>query len=239
MNTRIHLSITALLLAVYWFFMFHIALYAPADIATFIFIEGGTVESVSPYLWFALAALCLFGRLKMPTRLATAAAAVLLGLREMDLHKSFFQEAAFRTHFLRSNFYLSDIVPLSHKIIGGLLVITLAVLVLYLLKTFVASWRQKDSPRLIHFYTLLAVALLAAAKVADRANMYMEEYFHRPLEAHTNLIVQAFEESAEMAAPVLLCTALIFYGFFRRPNNSAKQNKMLNIIKKQNLKSKK
>ncbi|WP_416192152.1 hypothetical protein [Neisseria sp. CCUG12390] len=213
MKTSRHLKIAVLLLSVYWAFMFHIAFFDPLEISTTIFSENSTIEAVSPYLWFMLAVFCLFSnKLSVPTRLASAVTAVLLGFREMDWHKSFFQEETFRTHFLRSNFYRSDMVPLSHKIIGGLLVLLIIIVAVYLLKTFVRSVRREGKPfQTAYIYTASGIFLLAVAKFADRLNGQMIEFFQKTLPPKINIAVQAFEESTEMIVPVLLCIALILY----------------------------
>ena len=204
--------ITAFLLAIYWGFMLHIALFDPLDIATAIFSEGGTIEAVSPYWWFLLATCCLFGSLTFPTRIAGAVTAVLLGLREMDLHKSFFQQDAFRTHFLRSNFYLSEAVPLSQKIMGAFLAILLMVLAVYLIKTFLTTLKLSQKPyHPAYMYIGFSFVLLAASKFADSLNRLMTEWFQTPLAPEVNIVVQAFEESAEMVTPILLCIAVILY----------------------------
>ncbi|MCP1659945.1 hypothetical protein [Neisseria perflava] len=207
-----HILITLLLLLVYWAFIYHIAIFAPLDLAVFAFSEEGTIEILSPLLWFLLALFYLFGRMALPTRLASAVMAVLFGLREMDMHKSFFQVEGQSTHFLRSNFYFTDIEPLSHKIIGGIFALAILALAFYLIKTFVISFKRSRKPRNPAYgYTALGFVLLVISKFADRLNSDLQEIFNITLPPRSVVLVQAFEESTEMILPVILCIAVILY----------------------------
>ena len=207
MNLSRHFLISTLLLAVYWALVLHVAVFAPLDLANFLFSESGTFEIFSPYLWFLLAIVCLCARFNVLTRLATAATAVLFGLREMDLHKSLFSMS-----FLKTNFYRSDVIPLSDKLLGAAICLFLLLLAFYLGKTFLRHLHQLPRPWPVAYgYTVLAFVLLVASKFIDRLNAQLDELFNITLSERSAVIIQSLEESTEIVLPILLCIAVFLY----------------------------
>lgn len=185
----------------------HIAVFAPLDLVDFLFGESGTFEIFSTCLWFLLAVVCLCGRFTVPIRLAAAAAAVLFGLREMDLHKSLSDMSFLKIHFYRSGF-----IPLSDKLAGIAIILFLLFLVFYLGRTFLKHLRQ--SPRswqAAYGYTVLALILLAASKFADRLNAQLNKLFDITLSERSEAVIRSLEESTEMVLPVLFCIAVFLY----------------------------
>lgn len=207
MNRLPHLSITLLLLTLYWALILQISFFAPLDLAIFLFSEQGTFEIFSPFLWFLLAIVCCFSRLKMTTRLATCSAAILLGLREMDLHKSLFGIS-----FLKTGFYRSENFSLSDKLLGASICLLLLALVGYLAYVFLKTRRRMPHPRPIYYhYMMLTLWLLIISKFSDRLNAHLNKLFHLTLSERTAVIIQSLEESTEMILPVLLCIAVFLY----------------------------
>ncbi len=195
------------LLLCYWAVVMLIAISAPFDTAEFIFSENGIFERVSPYLWFALAALIgLLGRFAVPVRIALVAVTVLLGCREMDWHQTLFGESFLKTAFFRS----ATVLP-EYKVAGALLVLLLAGLAVYLAKTFFSSLKSDTRAKLkqpAYGYLLLALALLAAGKFLDRLPAQLFELFDIAVSEKNAVLMRAWEESTEAVVPVLLAIAV-------------------------------
>ena len=200
------LSLT--IIAVYSGLAVHAALFAPLDSAIYLFSENGPYEFFSPWLWYALAALCLLsGTLASPTRQFAAVSAFMMGMREMDLHKALFEMS-----FLKSRFYTDGNIALSHKLIGLALIVLLLGLLVYLTKTFYQTLKFSDKPLPLSFrYTVLASCSLASSIFLDRLHAQISDLFHIQLHPRIAVVIQALEESTEMLVPLLLCVALLIY----------------------------
>lgn len=180
----------------------------PLKAATRLLEEEGIYERISPWLWFVLALACLAQtKLRLPTRLACAAMAVLLACREMDLHKSLFQMS-----FLKTNFYRSAEIPLAQKFLGFAITLAILLLLLYLGKTFLRWLKHSKGQHLISkSYLIAGIVLVMVSKMADRANRTFYELFAIDLSARATLILQSVEESGEMLMPVCFLIALLAY----------------------------
>ena len=108
------IGISLLLIFLYIGISLHTAFTAPLIVTEYLFSEEGAYEVFSPLLWFVLAFLCLVKlKLQFSTRILSALAALMLGLREMDLHKSLFEMS-----FIKTNFYKSPDIALTDKLLG-------------------------------------------------------------------------------------------------------------------------
>lgn len=145
------LFISFLLIALYLGICIHTALNAPASVTQYLFSESGAFEVMSPWLWYLLAVLCLLNvEIKLNTRVFTAIAATLLGLREMDFHKQVFEMS-----FIKTNFYRSAEIPLMDKLLGFILLLGIIFVFLVLAKKLVQTIRSmKDSLNIAHFFYL-------------------------------------------------------------------------------------
>src|SRR5690606_11246551 len=86
--------------------------------------------------------------IKLNTRVFTAIAATLLGLREMDFHKQVFEMS-----FIKTNFYRSAEIPLMDKLLGFILLLGIIFVFLVLAKKLVQTIRSmKDSLNIAHFF---------------------------------------------------------------------------------------
>lgn len=205
-NKPNYFLLSLLLLPVYWAAAVSAAIILPLDEATHLFEEAGFYEQISPWFWFLLAACCLMGKFRKRTLFATAATAVLFGMREMDLHKTLFDIS-----FLKSRFYLGNDIPFTDKLTGAALVAIIAYLLFYLSHTLWRTFKAAPCIRLTHYrYILLAALMLAASKVLDRTNALAAEWgWH--LSDRAGLIIQSLEESSEALVPVVLICAICAY----------------------------
>lgn len=199
------LRIIILLLAIYLGIAARIALDAPVDVAHYLYSEQGPYETASAWLWLVLAGFTLLCRDLQPrTRISAGLAALLMGAREMDLHKSLFG-----TSFIKVPFYKSASIPLYEKLLGGLLLLALAALLIHLAIALVRQLRKRglnDTPTLLLFTGLV---LGAASKVLDRFSSQMHELFAIEISASIRLLVVALEESLEMTLPLFFILALL------------------------------
>lgn len=145
------LFISFLLIALYVSICVHTALNAPLSVTQYLFSESGAFEVLSPWLWYLLAMLCLLNtEIKLNTRIFTAAAAILLGFREMDFHKRLFDDS-----FIKTNFYRSAEIPLMDKLLGFILLLGIIFVFMVLAKKLVNTIRSmKDSLNIAHFFYL-------------------------------------------------------------------------------------
>jgi len=199
------LRITFFLLAVYLGMAAYAALNGPAEVVHYLYSEQGPYETFSAWLWFLLAALTLLSTpLHMRTRLAAAFAALLMGARELDLHK-----ALFGTSFIKVPFYKSASIPLQDKLLGGLLLLGIIALLVYLVRALLTHLRRRgpgDAPTLL---LLIGLVLGMASKVLDRFSSQMHELFSIDVSATTRLLVVSLEESLEMTLPLFFILALL------------------------------
>ena len=202
------LFISFLLIALYLGICIHTALNAPASVTQYLFSESGAFEVMSPWLWYLLAVLCLLNvEIKLNTRVFTAIAATLLGLREMDFHKQVFEMS-----FIKTNFYRSAEIPLMDKLLGFILLLGIIFVFLVLAKKLVQTIRSmKDSLNIAHFFIFLTIACGGLSKVLDRTTSTLKEEFGIQLVPHTQIMIMTIEEGVEMLLPVLLIVAVLSY----------------------------
>lgn len=122
--------------------------------------------------------------------------------REASLHK-----ALYGVSVLKRNFYLSpDISLISKLIVGSIVLVLLASLLygLYLLYAWLkaGAWRHSSGQFLI-----VGMGLLVGTKILDRMNSILRVDFGVILPAHFAESVVVFEESLEMALPLVLLAA--------------------------------
>lgn len=202
------LFISFLLIALYLGICIHTALNAPASVTQYLFSESGAFEVMSPWLWYLLAVLCLLNfEIKPNTRVFTAIAATLLGLREMDFHKQVFEMS-----FIKTNFYRSAEIPLMDKLLGFILLLGIIFVFLVLAKKLVQTIRSmKNSLNIAHFFIFLTIACGGLSKVLDRTTSTLKDEFGIQLVPHTQIMIMTIEEGIEMLLPVLLIVAVLSY----------------------------
>lgn len=220
MNNKYYFLISLALMLLYWIFAAYIAVNTPLSMAVYLFSETGPYEAFSPWLWFLLAVLCLPAKpLSMKTRLAAGFTAFLLGLREMDLHRSLFEMS-----FLKSRFYFSSNISVPHKMAGLVMIALLLMLAVYLGKTFYRSIKAaRPSLPLSRLYILLSLGIFVVSKLLDRLNAQLNALFSMRLSPQSVVFIQALEESSEMLVPIILCVALLLY---RKPSAAGPYTKL-------------
>lgn len=208
MNNQIPAArILLLLLAVYLGIAAYIALQAPHEVTAFLYSEQGPYEVFSAWLWLLLGVISLCSRALQPrTRIAAGLAALLMGARELDMHKSLFSMS-----FIKTNFYKSADIPLHDKLEGGVILLALLALVLYLLVRMVQHLRRRGISDTSALLLLTALVLGAGSKVLDRFSSQMHELFQIDVSAGVRQMVMVMEESLEMTMPLLLILALLTY----------------------------
>ncbi len=192
-----------------------VTFWGSAEVIEFMSSEAGPYEKLSNVLWLILLILCIQTR-KMEFRIKclTIYGSAFGLIREMDLHKKIFEMS-----FLKSNFYMSSEVAISHKLLGGALLFWLVFTVLYLANRFYHSYKSMASPKpLSHAYILIASICLVGSKFLDRINNQLIHLFDYHLSSHTAAIIVMIEESAEMLVPLLFIIALISYQDKKAPH---------------------
>lgn len=202
------LLISFLLVAIYLSICVHTALNAPLEVTQYLFSELGAFEVLSPWLWYLLAALCLLNtEIKLNTQLFTAAAATLLGFREMDFHKHLFDDS-----FIKTNFYRSADISMMDKVLGFILLLIIILVFLVLAKKLFHTIRNlKTSLDTAHFFIFFTIVCGALSKVLDRTTSTLREEFEIQLIPHTQVVIMAIEEGVEILLPILLIVAVLTY----------------------------
>ncbi len=154
-----------------------------------------------------MGSLLLFHDHRSPKVLPLAALAFLFAAREADLHKAFTVMS-----IEKIKFYLSPDVPVMQKLIGGLVMLAVAGLVVFLARQFYLFFvRQNGAHTPVGQVLLLPVLMLPIAKVLDRGANILKESFGIHLPPTVGQFNAAFEEGMEMAIPVLFIVALLLY----------------------------
>lgn len=199
-------SILLLLLAVHLGMAACTGLSAPPSVTVWLYSEAGPCEVFSVWLWLLLSgAILLCPAVRLPTRVAATAVAMLMSARELDMHKLLFGES-----FIRTNFYRNADTPLSEKLLGGSLLLALLALLAYLLITLVRHLHRhqiSDSSLLL----LSGLTLGASSKVLDRLSSQLHELLQIDLSPLAQQMIVVMEESLELTMPLLLLTALLTY----------------------------
>ncbi|MFD0950334.1 hypothetical protein ACFQ0F_08040 [Paraperlucidibaca wandonensis] len=122
------------------------------------------------------------------------------------MHKALFSDS-----FIKSNFYKSPDTPLYDKLIGGLILLLMIALLIYLAKLMLQFLRNHASSDTSAHLLVYSLALGATSKILDRFSSQMHELFNIAIPANARLVIVAMEESLEMALPLLLILALLTY----------------------------
>ncbi len=180
----------------------------PHDVFTLLFSEQGPFEQLSIVLWALLGAALLLKRpLPLCLRLATAAVAFAFAAREADLHKAYTVMS-----ITKIKFYWSPEVPLPQKLAGGLVLLTLIALLVFLtvqLYGYVVRRRGLLTP--MGQVMALPVLMLPVSKVIDRLPSQLYEMFQIVFPLTVQQLLAAFEEGMEMAMPLLFLVALLLH----------------------------
>ena len=207
MNLLPALRIISCLLFVYAGLASYIALYAPPEIAEYLYSETGPYEVFSVGLWFVLTPVAwLNSSLSTRTRIITGIAAVLLGARELDLHKSLFSMS-----FIKTSFYKSTTIPFQDKVLGALLLIAIIALIVQLGMSFFRHLRQRGVNDLPTLLLVIGLVLGVLCKFLDRFASQMRELFAIQIDPATRQFVGALEESFEMVVPLFIILALLMH----------------------------
>ena len=138
-------------------------------------------------------------------RISVAVAALLMGARELDMHKSLFSMS-----FIKTKFYTSADISFNEKLIGATILILILLLAGYLLAQLLQRMKQRrlDAPLAL---MLMGFGMGLVSKVLDRFSSQMRELFNIYVTNETRLMIMALEESLEMIIPVFLIVALLIY----------------------------
>lgn len=122
--------------------------------------------------------------------------------REAGLHKS-----TYGVSVLKVSFYEATNIPLLSKLIIGGIVLVLFVSLLYGLYLFciwlkAGTWRHSSGQ-----FMIVGMGLLVGTKILDRMNAVLRVDFGVNLPPHFAESVVVFEESLEMALPLVLLAA--------------------------------
>ena len=213
LQIKLVLKITILLSAVYFGLTVYTVLMAPKELTELLYSESSAYEVFSYWLWGGLALLTLASSMSMRLRVSAATAALLMGARELDMHKSLFSMS-----FIKTRFYTSAEITLNEKIIGVTLIILLLVLAAYLFSKLLQRMRQQGLD-LSMLLLLIGLSMGVVGKILDRFSSQMRELLNIVVTDEARLMVMALEESAEMIMPVILMIAVLTY------NNAQKQHK--------------
>ncbi len=202
------LFISLLLIGIYLGICVHIAIFAPVNVTQFLFSESGPFETLSAWLWYLLALLCVLNtELMLKTRFFTSLGAALLGLREMDFHKRLFDDS-----FIKTNFYRSEEIPFMDKLLGIILLLVILFVFFNLAKMFVQGIRQfKLNPHIAYLFITLTILCGGLSKLLDRSSSILRNDFNIKLMQHTEVIIMTIEEGVEMLLPILLVVAVTSY----------------------------
>lgn len=183
---------------------------------SFVFKEGGVVETLSAAGYFAAFALLLFHivRQKKPAGWSLCVMILCFGFRELDFDKRFTTMGVFKARF-----YSSSEVMVSEKAIGVLVILALVVCLYYLIKAharlFFRNLKTFDPVAITVF---LALAVMGASKTLDGLPRKL-----KPLGAvfsnHAKTVLGTVEELLELLVPVLMIAAIL--GAFRSARTKA------------------
>lgn len=213
-QTKLVVQTTLLLFSLYLGLTVHTVLIAPPEITEFLYSETSVYEVFSHWLWGVLAILSLISIMPLRLRISVAAAALLMGARELDMHKSLFSMS-----FIKTKFYTSADITLNEKLIGVTILILILLLAGYLLAQLLQRMKQRclDAPLAL---MLIGFGMGLVSKVLDRFSSQMRELFNIFVTNETRLMIMALEESLEMIMPVFLIMALLIYNASKKQNSA-------------------
>lgn len=212
-QTKLVVQATLLLFSLYLGLTVHTVLIAPPAITEFLYSETSAYEVFSHWLWGVLALLSLISIMPLRLRISVAAAALLMGARELDMHKSLFSMS-----FIKTKFYSSADITLNEKLIGVTILILILLLAGHLLAQLLQRMKQRhlDAPLAL---MLMGFGIGLVSKVLDRFCSQMREFFIISVTNETRLMIMALEESLEMIMPVFFIMALLIYNASKKHNS--------------------
>ncbi|MEN8199997.1 MAG: hypothetical protein ABFR63_07990 [Thermodesulfobacteriota bacterium] len=160
----------------------------------FLISESGPLQNFTVVGYFIafLTALVLQWNKRISLGYSPAIILLVMGLRELDFHSRFTTMG-----IMKSRFYISEAVPLQEKIIGGAILLAVAVIVAaFFLRHYRSFWqalKEKSRPALL---TLSGISFAVISKIIDSTSL---------------LIGEALEESMETAIPYLFLAAMLLY----------------------------
>lgn len=163
--------------------------------------EGGLIEVLTVVFYGLVMLAGVFLTLRgFKAAGLVALLSLLMGLREMDAHKSFTTYGLFKTRL-----YVSPDVPLAEKLIAGAVVMGLLVLVVMAIR---ASWRTLSNRRTAAGVTLLGLGGFGLLlKNIDALPRKLRD-LGVTLDPEILAVSKAIEETGELGLPVLLALAL-------------------------------
>lgn len=173
------------------------------EAAEFALSEAGPFEQLSLVFWALLSGYIIWRWWPGSWQSWALAMLPLIALaREASLHK-----ALYGVSVLKRNFYTSPDFTIISKLITGSIVLVLVASLLYGLYLFclwlkAGAWRHSSGQFLI-----VGMGLLVGTKILDRMNSILHVDFGVILPAHFAESVVVFEESLEMALPLVLLAA--------------------------------
>lgn len=173
------------------------------EAAEFALSEAGPFEQLSLVFWALLSGYIIWRWWPGSWQSWTLAMLPLIALaREASLHK-----VIYGVSVLKRQFYLSADIQLMSKLILGSITLVLVAALLYGLYLFyvwlkAGAWRHSSGQFLI-----VGMGLLIGTKILDRMNSILRADFGIILPTHFAESVVVFEESLEMALPLVLLAA--------------------------------
>ncbi len=175
-----------------------------SDEATaFAISEEGPFEQLSLVFWALLSLYIIWRWWPANHTIWTLALLPLIALaREASLHK-----AIYNISVLKRQFYIASDIPLQSKLLIGTTVLALLAALLYGLYLLAAwlrtgAWRRSSGQ-----FMLVGTGLLISTKILDRMNSILRVDFGIILPRHIAESIVVFEESLEMALPLVLLAA--------------------------------
>ena len=125
---------------------------------------------------------------------------VLFCLRELDLHKIYEGQS-----FLKEPYYVNPDIPLSFKIIGGVLLALLALLAVYFLKQALPLWRAVRARKTWAITIVFTLAASFVSKECDGISRTFTKLHIHESDALPTLV----EEMLELVLPVLITLSAV------------------------------
>ena len=184
---------------------------APPQLAEKLLQENGLFEALSAIAWFVSAGVLAILSYTQQWRRGWAATFLLLSLalRELDLHNRFTTMG-----ILKIKFYLSGSVPLTEKIMAGLILSFLVAMAWFLVRDrmawFFRSLKKREGPAvaLVVFFLLLG-----SSKILDRLPNALPEA-GIPFSRAPAGQIGVFEETMELGLPLMII--LIIFHWLRQ-----------------------
>jgi len=179
----------------------------PANTRQHIIGEDGPIESASVFFYFlgAVVSWILAKKKFLGCSYSAGFILSLFALRELDFHVRFTTMGIFKTRY-----FLSPDVPWSEKVIVTAILLSILLL---LLKFITANWRifitaiRDRKPYAISL--LSGILLLPISKLLDSSPRIIMQNVGLKLHAKVVFVCSYFEETLELAIPILFLIALL------------------------------